>query len=111
MPSRRRPRVLGDAYTWGVATACAPTATRYRRSRKRPGSVCETALAFPLYTNKNKKATRQDVTVTPAEVERLVKTARKRGRYGSRDGLAILMGFRHGLRVSELVGLCWSQIN
>jgi len=49
--------------------------------------------------------------LTPAEIERLVKTARKRGRHGSRDALAILMGFRHGLRVSELVALRWSQVD
>ena len=42
--------------------------------------------------------------LTPGEVDRLVKTARGRGRYGQRDSLAILMAFRHGLRVSELVG-------
>ena len=49
--------------------------------------------------------------LTPAEIERLVKMARRRGRHGSRDALAILMGFRHGLRVSELVGLRWSQVD
>ena len=49
--------------------------------------------------------------LTPGEVDRLVKTARCRGRYGQRDGLAILMAFRHGLRVSELVGLRWSQVD
>ena len=43
--------------------------------------------------------------LTPGEVDRLVKTARSRGRYGQRDGLAILMCFRHGLRASELCGL------
>jgi integrase len=48
--------------------------------------------------------------LTPAEVERLIATAKKRGRYGQRDALAILMCYRHGLRVSELVGLRWSQI-
>jgi type 1 fimbriae regulatory protein FimB/type 1 fimbriae regulatory protein FimE len=49
--------------------------------------------------------------LTPGEVDRLVKTARGRGRYGQRDSLAILMAFRHGLRVSELVGLKWSQVD
>ena len=48
--------------------------------------------------------------LTPAEVELLIATARKRGRYGQRDALAILMCYRHGLRVSELVALRWSQI-
>jgi integrase len=43
--------------------------------------------------------------LTPAEVDRLVATAKKRGRYGQRDALAIWMCYRHGMRVSELVGL------
>src|SRR5262249_54269565 len=59
----------------------------------------------------NAESGREREYLTPAEVERLVKTARKRGRYGNRDALAILMGFRHGLRVSELVGLRWSQVD
>ena len=49
--------------------------------------------------------------LTPAEVERLIATAKKRGRYGSRDELAIWMTYRHALRVSELVALRWSQIS
>jgi type 1 fimbriae regulatory protein FimB/type 1 fimbriae regulatory protein FimE len=48
--------------------------------------------------------------LTPAEVELLIATAKKRGRYGQRGALAILMCYRHGLRVSELVALRWSQI-
>ena len=59
----------------------------------------------------NAESGREREYLTPAEVERLVKTARRRGRHGSRDGLAILMGYRHGLRVSELVVLRWSQID
>jgi integrase len=38
--------------------------------------------------------------LTPKEVERLTKTARARGRYGARDGLAILVIYRHGLRAA-----------
>jgi hypothetical protein len=48
--------------------------------------------------------------LTPAEVELLIEAAKKRGRYGQRDALAILMCYRHGLRVSELVALRWSHI-
>src|SRR5262249_26523181 len=41
----------------------------------------------------------------------LIATARKRGgRYGLRDAWAIRMCWRHGLRVSELVGLRWNQV-
>ena len=49
--------------------------------------------------------------LTPAEIEKLLATAKKRGRYGQRDALAILMCYRHGLRVSELVALRWCQID
>jgi integrase len=49
--------------------------------------------------------------LTPAEVEKLLKAARKRGRHGQRDGLMIMMAYRHGLRVSELIGLRWSQVD
>jgi hypothetical protein len=61
--------------------------------------------------NTNALLGREREYLTPGEVDRLVKTARGRGRYGQRDGLAILMAFRHGLRVSELAGLKWSQID
>src|SRR5262245_33820274 len=49
--------------------------------------------------------------LTPAEVETLIATARKRGRYGHRDATMILLAYRHGLRVSELVGLRWDQVD
>ena len=43
--------------------------------------------------------------LTPVEVERLIATARQRGRYGHRDATMILIAFRHGLRVGELCAL------
>ena len=49
--------------------------------------------------------------LTPAEVEQLVQAARVRGRYGARDAAMILIAYRHGLRVAELVGLRWEQID
>jgi integrase len=36
--------------------------------------------------------------------------ARKSSRYGHRDATMILIGYRHGLRASELCDLQWSQI-
>ena len=48
--------------------------------------------------------------LTPHEVERLMKAARKSGRYGHRDATMILIAFRHGLRASELTGLRWSDV-
>jgi type 1 fimbriae regulatory protein FimB/type 1 fimbriae regulatory protein FimE len=47
--------------------------------------------------------------LTPAEVEKLMKEAR-RGRYGHRDTALILTAFRHGLRASEICDLEWSQV-
>jgi integrase len=48
--------------------------------------------------------------LTEAEVKQLYDAARARGRYGHRDATMILMAYRHGLRVSELVALRWNQI-
>jgi len=48
--------------------------------------------------------------LTPTEVERLMKAARK-NRQGHRDGTMILVCYRHGLRVSELVSLEWTQVD
>jgi integrase len=48
--------------------------------------------------------------LTAAEIERLMAAARKSSRYGHRDATMILIGYRHGLRASELCDLQWSQI-
>src|SRR5882757_10364202 len=48
--------------------------------------------------------------LTTAEIERLMGAARKSSRYGHRDATMILLGYRHGLRASELCDLQWSQI-
>jgi len=48
--------------------------------------------------------------LTPAEIEKLMATARREGRYGHRDATLILIGYRHGLRASEIADLEWSQV-
>jgi type 1 fimbriae regulatory protein FimB/type 1 fimbriae regulatory protein FimE len=53
---------------------------------------------------------RQREYLTPTEVDRLTKAAGK-NRHGHRDATMILVCYRHGLRVSELVSLQWSQID
>lgn len=49
--------------------------------------------------------------LTPNEIEKLLDASKQVGRYGSRDAAMILMAYRHGLRVSELIALKWSQID
>ena len=43
--------------------------------------------------------------LTTREIERLMAAARESSRYGHRDATMILIGYRHGLRTSELCDL------
>jgi type 1 fimbriae regulatory protein FimB/type 1 fimbriae regulatory protein FimE len=47
--------------------------------------------------------------LTEHEVNRLI-TAAKGNRWGQRDATMLLIGFRHGLRASELCDLQWSDV-
>ena len=50
--------------------------------------------------------------LTADEVKRLLETARARpGRNGHRDATMILIAYRHGLRVSELVAMRWDMLD
>src|SRR5262249_46842341 len=64
-----------------------------------------------LPRRKSNSAYRQREYLTEAEVERLIETARKRGRNGPRDSAAILFAYRHGLRAQELCQLRWAQVD
>ena len=48
--------------------------------------------------------------LTDKEVDRLMKAAAKVGRHRHRDATLILVAYRHGFRVSELVALRWDVI-
>jgi len=49
--------------------------------------------------------------LTAAEIEALIGAARRLGRHGHRDATMILLAYRHGLRVSELVSLRREQVD
>lgn len=49
--------------------------------------------------------------LSSAEIDQLIRGAKKSGQYGQRDAAMILLAYRHALRVSELIALRWSQID
>lgn len=63
----------------------------------------------PLQVKNSERRTRE--YLTPDEVSSLIAAARRRGRWGTRDAALILIAYRHGLRVSELVGLKWEAVD
>ena len=65
-------------------------------------------IKFPQSKNHIKRSRRY---LTSAEIEKTMVSARKVGRHGQRDATMILMAYRHGLRVSELISLKWSQVD
>lgn len=49
--------------------------------------------------------------LTEHEVDQLIAAAGKVGRHSHRDATLIMLTYRHGLRVSELVSLRWDQVD
>ncbi len=77
-----------------------------------------TNLARPSIDNGNvpplrrpNKDLRSREYLTADEVDRLMAAARSVGRHGHRDATLILLAYRHGLRVSELVALRWDMVD
>src|SRR5271165_7081505 len=91
------------------------------RSYSRQGQEMSTTAHLKLVTpNTEKRAVgprrkpnaeyRSREHLTEAEVEKLLEAA-KGNRHGHRDYTMVLVAYRHGLRVSELVDLRWNQID
>lgn len=49
--------------------------------------------------------------LSQTEIDKLRKAAKSYGRHGHRDDTLILIMFRHGLRVGEVIALRWDQID
>jgi type 1 fimbriae regulatory protein FimB len=66
-------------------------------------------LTFPKRHKHTEVRSREHLT--PTEVEKLRKAAYSLGRHGDRNDTMILLAYRHGLRVSELIHLRWDQLD
>jgi len=69
-------------------------------------------------SNVNRKVTRKPYKelrsreyLTPDEVDLLMKAASSIGRHNHRDRTMILIGYRHALRVTELISLRWDMVD
>lgn len=49
--------------------------------------------------------------LTPAEAKQIRDAAKNLGRHGFRDWVLLMMLYRHGLRVGEVVGMKWDQVD
>ncbi len=77
---------------------------------KRAAKPGPTPVSGKVPNRKANDALRTRSHLTEDEVAKLLKVAKK-GRHGQRDHLMVLMAFRHGLRVSELCDLQWSDVD
>ena len=83
-----------------------------RRNRK-PAAPRSRAAPYPsIPPRRTSNASRRSREyLTPAEVDQLLQASAKIGRHGARDRTLILIAYRHGLRVSELVTMRWDQVD
>ena len=86
--------------------ATSPKVVPLRRTKR----TSKSPVSGTVPNRKANDALRTRSHLTEKEVDKLLKVA-KQGRYGSRDHLMVLMAFRHGLRVSELCDLQWSDVD
>ena len=78
---------------------------RNKSSRKKTGQRNSHANRKKLYTHSSKQA------LNPQQVERLIDAAMHSPRSGIRDAALIMLAYRHGLKVSELINLKWEHID
>lgn len=73
--------------------------------------LSQASFSGKLPRKQRNKDVRTREYLTDKEVDQLMDAARKAGRHGHRDATLILIGYRHALRVSELVALRWDQVD
>lgn len=95
---------------WGLGNrievnALGGVGTQLSTSKPRAASSARPPRRVP---NRERRAREH---LTPSEVEQLMAAAARVGRYGHRDATLLLIAYRHGLRVGELVTLRWDQVD
>jgi len=101
VPEKRAPTLLNGK----VASRRRNRKPLQRNSQATPGHPNPPP---PRQTN---SARRSREYLTPDEVAKVLQVAVKIGRHGLRDRTLLLLAYRHGLRVSELVTLRWEQVD
>lgn len=85
------------------------------RSQSMSQEKHQTPISAKLNKNPPRKPKNKDCRsreyLTQTEIDKLRKIARAQGRHGHRDDTLILLMFRHGLRVSEIIKLRWEQLD
>jgi type 1 fimbriae regulatory protein FimE len=77
--------------------------------KKRPRPSIEKRKVMPRRLRNAELRSRE--YLTPEEVQKLIEQAGKLGRHGQRDAALLMLAYRHGLRVSELVALRWDMVD
>ena len=78
--------------------------------RRSTGPSTENGKVAPPRRRPNSQVRTREY-LTEMEVEALMKAAGSLGRHGHRDATLIMIAYRHGLRVSELIALRWDQVD
>ena len=100
-----------------AASELAPTLVngkvRLRRRNRKPLERRSAGTPHsPLPPRRQSNASRRKREyLIPDEVEKLLQASAKLSRHGARDRTLVLIAYRHGLRVSELVALRWDQVD
>ncbi|MCH9025487.1 MAG: tyrosine-type recombinase/integrase [Proteobacteria bacterium] len=80
------------------------------RSNTQPRLTIENGKVNPPPRKTNQEVRSREY-LTANEVDRLMMAAKSLGRHAHRDATLILIAYRHGLRVSELVALRWDMVD
>ena len=82
-----------------------------QRARKRAIPAAPTIVKRKVPRRRPNADYRNREYLSEKEVGAVVAAAATQGRHGLRDSTLILIAYRHGLRVAELVSLRWDQID